>query len=138
VWLVGAAAAAVAVAALATVVGTSDSPPSEQFAAELAPTGLVPGAAGDATLTRTESGWRIELDATGLPRLDDGRYYQAWLASDDGDLVSVGSFNEGDDVVLWAGVSPRDHQTITVTEEATDGDAASSGRKVLVGRVTDG
>ena len=46
----------------------------EQFHAALGPTGLVPGARGDATLTEKTSGWRIELDATGLPRPEDGRF----------------------------------------------------------------
>ena len=40
---------------------------------------LAPGAKGEATLTKTSSGWRIELDADGLPRLDGGRFYEAWL-----------------------------------------------------------
>jgi hypothetical protein len=39
-------------------------------------------------------------------------------------------------VVLWAGVSPVDHPTITITEESDDGDPASSGRRVLVGPIT--
>jgi hypothetical protein len=70
-----------------------------------------------------------------LTRLDLGRFFQAWLRSDDGALVAVGTFNEGRHVVLWAGVSPVDHPTITVTEEAADDDAASSGRRVLTGTV---
>ena len=41
------------------------------------------------------SGWRIEFDATGLPRLEDGRYYQAWLRNTAGVLVPIGTFNEG-------------------------------------------
>jgi hypothetical protein len=49
----------------------------------------------------------------------------------------VGSFNEGEGVVLWAGVSPVDHPRITITEE-TDGDPGSSGRAVLAGPITDG
>ena len=48
---------------------------------------LVPGAKGEATLTKTSSGWRIELDATGLPRLDGGRFYEAWLRNAAGVLV---------------------------------------------------
>ena len=97
---------------------------------------LVPGASGTAEISQTDSGWRIELDATGLPRLDDGRFYQAWLKSDDGVAVPVGTFNEPRDVVLWAGVSPVRFSTLTVTEEQADGDQASSGRLVLVGTIT--
>ena len=86
-------------------------------------------------MVRVASGWRIELDATGLPRLDDGRFYQAWLRNPAGTLVPIGSFNEGQDVTLWAGVSPKDFTLLTVTRERADGDQSSSGEKVLVGTV---
>ena len=92
----------------------------EQFHAALAPTDVVPGATGEATLTKTDSGWKIELDATGLPRLEGGRFYQAWLRNAAGVLVPIGTFNEGRDVTLWAGVSPKDFTTLTVTREQAD------------------
>jgi hypothetical protein len=38
-------------------------------------------------------------------------------------------------VTLWAGVSPEDFPTFTVTEERADGDQASSGRVVLTGEL---
>ena len=98
----------------------------------------MPGAAGSATLTKTTSGWRIELDATGLPRLEGGRFYQAWLRNAAGVLAPIGTFNEGQDVTLWAGVSPKDFPTLTVTREQADGDQASSGERVLVGTVDTG
>jgi hypothetical protein len=63
------------------------------------------GSGGTADIRKLPSGWRIELD-TELPRLDNGQYYQAWLKDDAGTLVPIGTFNEGEDVVLWAGVSP--------------------------------
>ena len=91
-----------------------------------------------ATLTKTASGWKIELDATGLPRLEGGRFYQAWLRNADGVLVPIGTFNEGQDVTLWAGVSPKDFTTLTITREQADGEQASSGEKVLVGTVDTG
>ncbi|MGH3079889.1 MAG: anti-sigma factor, partial [Gaiellaceae bacterium] len=118
------------------VFGSSTS--GERLHAALAPTELVPGAGGEATLTQTSSGWRIELDATGLPRLEDGRFYAAWLRNAGGVLVPIGTFNEGRDVTLWAGVSPRDFTTLTVTREQADGDQASSGERVLVGSVDTG
>jgi len=132
--LVGAGAAAVlAVAVGLSVLGTERS--AEQFHAVLAPTDVVPGAGGEATLTKTDSGWKIELDATGLPRLEGGRFYQAWLRNAAGVLVPIGTFNEGRDVTLWAGVSPKDFTTLTVTREQADDDQASSGDRVLVGTV---
>lgn len=94
------------------------------------------GASGSATLTRTGAGWRVELQAAGLPRLDDGAYYEAWLKSAAGVLVPLGTFNEGGHVTLWAGVSPSDYPTFTVTAEAADGNQASSGHQVLAGSVS--
>jgi hypothetical protein len=130
--LVGAAATAAAAVVIALVVSGSGTS-AEQFHAAMAPTDLAPGARGDATLTKTSSGWRIELDSSGLPRLDGGRFYEAWLRNADGVLVPVGTFNEGRNVTLWAGVSPKDFTMLTVTREQADGDQASSGEKVLVG-----
>ena len=98
----------------------------------------MPEASGEATLTKTSSGWRIELDAAGLPRLEGGRFYQAWLRNAGGVLVPIGTFNEGRDVTLWAGVSPKDFRTLTVTREQADGEQASSGERVLVGTVDTG
>jgi hypothetical protein len=133
------AAAAVVVAILGGVfVLGSGGRSREQFSLALAPTELVPAARGHARLTRTTSGWRIELDATGLPRLDGGKFYEAWLKNDAGVLVPVGTFNEGANVTLWAGVSPRDFRSFTVTEEEADGNQASSGRRVLVGSLPPG
>ena len=128
-----AAAALIAVAVTFSLRSTGSSSP--QFSMALAATDLAPGAKGDATLTKTNSGWRIELDASGLPRLDGGRFYQAWLRNAAGVLVPVGTFNEGQKVTLWAGVSPVDFPTLTVTQEQADGDQASSGQRVLVGTV---
>ncbi len=90
------------------------------------------GSGGTGDIKKLPSGWRIELDAD-LPRLDDGRYYQAWLRDDAGTLVPIGTFNEGDDVVMWAGVSPLEYPNFTVTRERADGDQDSSGDRVLSG-----
>ena len=108
---------------------------TQRFHAALAATDLAPGASGNATLTKTASGWQIELDASGLQRLDDGRFYEAWLKNGAGVLVPIGTFNEGHEVTLWAGVSPKEFTTLTVTRERADGDQTSSGEKVLVGTV---
>ena len=132
--LVGAAAAAAAAAVVAFAVIGSDTS-GETFHAALAPTALARGASGDATLTKTSSGWRIELDADGLPRLDGGRFYEAWLKDAAGTLVPIGTFNEAESVMLWAGVSPKEFRTLTVTRERADDVQGSSGDKVLVGTV---
>jgi hypothetical protein len=135
--LLGAAATAVLAVAIGLAVvrsGTS----GERFHAALAPTDLAPRARGEATLTKTASGWRIQLDATGLPRLDGTRFYEAWLRNAAGVLVPVGTFNEGREVTLWAGVSPKNFTALTVTREQADGEQTSSGEKVLVGTVDTG
>jgi anti-sigma-K factor RskA len=135
--VIGASATAVLAVAIGLSVFRSDTSP-EQFRAALAPTALLPDARGDATLTKTSSGWRIELDATGLPRLENGRFYQAWLRNTAGVLVSIGTFNDGRKVTLWAGVPPTAFRTLSVTREQADGDQSSSGEKVLVGTVDTG
>jgi hypothetical protein len=132
---VGAAAAVAVVVVIGLAIFRSSSSET-RFRAALAATALAPGAKGEATLTKTSSGWRIELDATGLPRLDGGRFYEAWLRNASGVLVPVGTFNEGTNVTLWAGVSPELFKAVTVTRERADGDQTSSGEKVLVGTVS--
>jgi hypothetical protein len=104
-----------------------------EFAAALSGTDLAPDAKGEVTLTKTSSGWRIELHATGLPRRADGEFYEAWLKNEAGQLVPIGTFNDGRDVVLWAGVGPALFPTLTVTREVADGNQASSGEVVLLG-----
>jgi len=132
--LAGTAAAAAAAVAIGLTVFSSGTS-AQRFHAALGPTDLVPAARGEATLTKTASGWRIELDATGLPRLDGKSFYEAWLRNDAGVLVPIGTFNEPQKVTLWAGVSPKEFTTISVTRERVDNDQASSGEKVLVGDV---
>lgn len=105
-----------------------------EFAGPMTGTELAPGVAGDVTLTKTTSGWRIHLEVAGMPRRDDGEFYEAWLKDADGLLVPIGTFNEGDDVVLWSGVGPAKFPNLTVTREVADGNQASSGQVVLVGQ----
>jgi hypothetical protein len=130
--LLGAAAAVILAVGLAAVVTTQRERPVE-FAGALQGTELAPAATGTVTLTQTPSGWRIHLRATGLPRLDNGSYYQGWLKDAAGTLVPIGTFNRPDDVTLWAGVPPSSYPTITVTRQEASGGPASSGQKVLVG-----
>jgi hypothetical protein len=133
--VVAAAAAAILVVAGIAVSRATGSSSPQRFAASLTATDLAPGASGTATLTRTDAGWRMVLHTTGLPRLDNGRYYQAWLKNAAGILVPTGTFNQGPTVALWAGVSPAEFSTVTVTEQLANGNPASSGMRVLVGQV---
>jgi hypothetical protein len=129
----GAVAAAAVVAAIAIGVSRSGGPAPLQYRAALAGTSLAPRAAGQVTLTRTTSGWRVVLTGTGLPRLDDGQYYEAWLKNPAGVLVPIGTFNQPESVTLWSGVSPQQFPAITITRQRADGNPASSGQRVLTG-----
>jgi len=130
--ILGAAAAALLAIGLAVGLSNEGSQPVE-YAASLRGTDLAPDASGEATLTQTEGGWRIHLQAEGLPRRDNGAYYEAWLKNDAGILVPIGTFNQPDDVTLWAGVPPSSYPTLTVTRQLADGNQDSSGQVVLEG-----
>ena len=69
----------------------------------------------------------------GQRRLDNGRFYQAWLKNAAGILVPIGTFNQSGDVTLWSGVPPTQYPTITVTRQQANGNPASSGQRVLIG-----
>jgi Anti-sigma-K factor rskA len=131
----GAAALAAAAAVVIAVSVGSSGPQPLQFAMVLNGTALSPGAHGNASLTKTTAGWRIELNATGLPRLADGRYYQAWLKNAKGVLVPVGTFNKPDHITLWSGAPVTSFPTLTVTVQQANGNPASSGKRVLVGTI---
>jgi hypothetical protein len=126
-----AAAAAIAVALVIALGGSSSQP--LQFAMVVSGTPLAPSAHGNATLTKTQSGWRIELSATGLPHLSGCRYYQAWLKNAAGILVPVGTFNDAQKVTLWSGAPVTQFRSFSVTVQQANGNPVSSGRRVLVG-----
>ncbi len=125
------AAAAIAVALVLALGNTSPAP--LRFAMVVSGTSLAPTAHGSATLTKTQSGWRIELSATGLPHLAGGRYYQAWLKNSAGILVPVGTFNDAEKVTLWSGAPVTQFRAFSVTVQQANGNPVSSGRRVLVG-----
>jgi len=131
----GAAALAAAAAVVIAVSVGSSGPQALHFAMVLNGTPLAPGARGNASLTKTTAGWRIELNATGLPRLANGRYYQAWLKNAKGILVPVGTFNEPDHITLWSGAPVTAFPALTVTVQQANGNPASSGKRVLVGTI---
>jgi hypothetical protein len=129
----GLATAAAAIAVAVVIALGSNTAQPLQFAMVVSGTSLAPGAHGNATLTKTESGWRIELTATGLPHLANGRYYQAWLKNSSGILVPVGTFNDAKQVTLWSGAPVTQFRMFSVTEQLANGNPVSSGRRVLVG-----
>ncbi len=131
-----AAVAAAALAIIVIAVSSNSGPQPLHFAMVVQGTPLAPQAHGNAQLTKTTSGWRIELHATGLPHLENGRYYQAWLKNAAGILVPVGTFNDARSVTLWSGVPVTKFRTLTVTQQQANGNPASSGRRVLIGTIT--
>ena len=132
-WAAGAVAAAAIAIAIANGVTSGTGTHATTFSAALSGTSLAPGATGQATLTQTTAGWRVTLHVSGLPRLDNGRFYQAWLKNAADILVPIGTFNQSGDVTLWSGVPPTQYPTITVTRQQANGNPASSGQRVLIG-----
>lgn len=100
---------------------------------------LAPGDGGDvwgeAEFEQYDSGVAVELDAPDLPRLDEGRFYEAWVLTADDRLVPVGTFHAGVAVRLWAGVDLDEIVVFTVTREhaehADSPEQRSSGDVVL-------
>ena len=134
--LFGAAAAfAIVLGGVVVFSALSDSPPQEAFSADLVPTGLVPDVSGEVSVTEMQSGLEIELDAPTLPRRAGGLFYEGWLLLADDRLVPIGTFHEGANVTLWAGIELDEVVRMTITlEEAVPGmspDQASSGEVVL-------
>ncbi|HVQ19084.1 MAG TPA: anti-sigma factor [Actinomycetes bacterium] len=131
--IVGSAAAVVLTIGLAIGFNAVHGSQPVEYSASLRGTELAPRASGEVTLTKTESGWKIQLHATGLPRRGNGEFYEAWLKNDEGVLVPVGTFNQPNEVILWAGVPPTSHPTFTITRQLANGDPASTGEVVLSG-----
>jgi hypothetical protein len=127
--------AAAAAVAIVLVASSGTTTPALQFAMVVQGTPLAPAAHGSATLTKTTSGWRIQLAAAGLPRRDGKNYYEAWLKNADGILVPVGTFNDARKVTLWSGVPVTKFRSLTVTQQVANGDPKSSGHKVLTGTI---
>jgi hypothetical protein len=137
-WRIAVAVAAGIVIVVGAIVVTRGGP-ARDFESELAATELAPQATGSVDITQNAGGFRVTLDARGLPPLPTGEYYQAWLKDASGTLVAIGTFSSSDETVtLWSGVSPANFPTMTVTIESADGQQASSGRVVLAGEVRSG
>jgi Anti-sigma-K factor rskA len=130
--VVAVAAAVLVALGLATALSGDHEHARLRYAVALRGTALAPDAHGHATLTRTASGWEIYLDARGLPRRAGAGCYEAWLKNSAGVLVPVGTFNEPEDVRLWAGAAPTAFPILTVTRQLV-GDTSSSGEVVVSG-----
>jgi hypothetical protein len=97
-------------------------------------------ASGEAAVGRTDAGWWIELDVTGLPPAPEGSYYEGWVWSDDGEGVSIGTFHlRGDEmpIMLWSGVPLAEYPSIWVTLESEAEGPEASDEIVMTGRIAD-
>lgn len=133
------AAAFAAAALVALVLGLFGAFDTAVQTIEMHGTDLEPTATGHAAIQETGTGWSIALEVSGLPPAGDGQYYEGWLWSEDGDGISVGTFNLSEDdrsVVLWSGVDPDAYPSLWVTLENEDGDPSASDQVVMRGSPT--
>jgi hypothetical protein len=134
-WL-AAAACLLGVVVGGGVVKAIDRPAGFQQSVALAGTKLAPDASAVAHVRATSNGLEIHLDVTGLPTAPAGSFYEAWVKGANG-LVPIGTFHTGNGVImLWSGVALDTHPTFTVTIQSDDGNSTSSGKQVLVGKLT--
>jgi hypothetical protein len=129
-------AAAASIAFVGGLLAVSGGGTSTAYEAQLTATAVAPGAHASASISKSDAGFRITLDAHGLPHLRDGGFYAAWLKDRAGTVVPIGTFSSSDGTVtLWSGVSPSSFRTISVTVQAAGNADARSGYRVLIGRV---
>ena len=138
VW-VPVAAALLVVALLSFGVLRTITDPSDALA--LTATGAASQAGGELRGEQIGDNLKVELDAWGLPRPEDGGYYEMWYAEADGGRVSCGTFTVQQDgsatVSMSAPVSSVAYPEVEVTREPNDGDPGSSGKVVLRGSLRD-
>jgi hypothetical protein len=107
-----------------------------EFRGRLAASGSLRRATGSAEIYRSPSGFRVALDAAGLPDLPAGRFYEAWLADVDGREVPIGTFSSGrGEITMWSGRASSRFSRMTVTLESADDDQAPSSDVVLAGEL---
>jgi anti-sigma-K factor RskA len=126
-WVTGAALALVlAVAGVGGYFATRETPTAT---IELAG----PSAHGRLQVIERDAGWRLVLDAEGLPPAPAGSYYQGWAVKD-GQYVPLGTFHmhEQGRVELWSGVPLRQFRRIEITSQRV-GDVQQRGPVVLSG-----
>ena len=107
----------------------------------LTATSAAPQAGGELQGEQIGDNLKVELDAWGLPKPEDGGYYEMWYARADGGRISCGTFTVPPDgsatVSMSAPVSSVAYPGVEVTQEPDDGDPGSSGKVVLKGSLRD-
>jgi hypothetical protein len=99
---------------------------------------LRPGGAAQGQVRLARAGGRATLKVSGLAPSRRGEFYELWLLSPPGDLVSLGSFRvpAGGRATLQVPlpVDPSRYRFLDVSVEPDDGDPAHSSRSILRGR----
>jgi anti-sigma-K factor RskA len=117
----------------ALIAGSRDSEPGRTLT--LAPLGQ---GAGEGKVRLARAGGRATLVVSGLGRSRPGEFYELWLLSPPGDLVSLGSFRVGAGgratLEVPLPVDPSRYRFLDVSVEPDDGDPSHSARSVLRGR----
>ncbi|MEV6633295.1 anti-sigma factor [Actinoplanes sp. NPDC051470] len=129
-WATAAAVALVLIAGgIGGVLATRERPSAT---VQLAGGGALPQAHGTIQIIERDAGWRLVLNAQGLPSAPAGSYYQGWAVKD-GQYVPLGTFHmhkEGK-VELWSGVPLRQFRRIEITSQRVGED--DPGPPVLAG-----
>jgi anti-sigma-K factor RskA len=117
----------------AILVTSRDPAPGRTLA--LAPLTRDGGAQGQVRLAR--SGGRATLAVSGLAPSRRGEFYELWLLSPPGDLVSLGSFRVAADgratLAVPLPVDPSRYRFLDISVEPDDGNPAHSTRSILRG-----
>jgi hypothetical protein len=140
---IGLVAAAVlvvcAIAAATVLVGRTTTTSTELVArASLSGAGLDPGgdSTGSAELLEGNKGWKVAIQATDLPALPEGSYYEAWLlGSGPGQVQSLGALKGDGRFSVPEGLAIDDFPLVDVSIEPIDGNPAHSSRSVLRGEL---
>lgn len=138
-WQAAAAAAAVVAVGLAGVTLLPDDGPAGQPFV-VAGTELAPDATVTAFVDQGVAGDAITLEIAGLGPAPEGSYYAAWVISDDGVVVPVGSFHwrgGGVPIELWSGVDTARYPTFVVTLEQEGSEGMSMDAVRLRGQLSD-
>ena len=98
---------------------------------------LAQGAA-EGNVRVADAGGEATLAVSGLARSRPGEFYELWLLSPPGDLVSLGSFRVGAggraQLEVPLPVDPSRYRFLDVSVEPDDGDPSHSARSILRGR----
>ena len=94
--------------------------------------------AGGGKVRVAGAGGRATLAVSGLARSRAGEFYELWLLTPPGDLVSLGSFRVGAggraELEVPLPVDPSRYRFLDVSVEPDDGDPSHSARSILRGR----